>query len=165
MLKGSYHSPATRQRMRGPRPHTRHPRGPKRDAMDRFLDKVDVNGPTVRPELGACHVWTGKRRKGRFDYGQFYYKGKIVQAHKFLYEHLNGPLPEGQCALHHCDNPPCVNEDHLFAGTRGDNFHDMERKGRRVVARGERQHDAKLSYREADTIRWSHRLGGVSIST
>ena len=41
----------------------------------------------------------------------------------------------------------------------------MDRKGRRVPARGERQRDAKLTYEMADTIRWSHRIGGLSIKT
>ena len=158
MIKNSHHSQASLQKMR-------HPRGSKRDPLERFNEKIDRNGSTIRPELGPCHIWTGKRRKGQFDYGQFYYKGKIVQAHKFLYEWLNGSLPKGICALHHCDNPPCVREDHLFAGSRRVNAFDMIEKGRHRPGRGERQRDAKLSYEMADTIRWSHRIGGLSIKT
>lgn len=143
----------------------RHPRGPKRDPLERFNEKVDRNGPTIRPELGSCHIWTGKLRRGQFRYGQFYFRGRWVEAHRFIFEHVNGTLPQGQCALHHCDNPPCVNEAHLFAGSRRDNALDMIQKGRHRPGRGERQRDAKLSYEMADTIRWSHRIGGVSIKT
>jgi hypothetical protein len=47
----------------------------------------------------------------------------------------------------------------LFAGTRRDNCVDMIAKGRHRPGRGERQRDAKLSYREADCIRWLHTIG------
>jgi len=55
-----------------------------------------------------------------------------------------------------------VNEAHLFAGTRRDNCFDMVKKGRHCPGRGERQRDAKLSYREAETIRWMHFVAGAS---
>jgi hypothetical protein len=48
-----------------------------------------------------------------------------VEAHGWIFEHENGELPEGQCVLHHCDLPECVNEDRLFAGTRRDNCLNM----------------------------------------
>src|SRR5204862_2084464 len=83
MRKNSHHTQASILKMK------QHPRPPRRDAIERFEEKVDRNGLVIRPELGPCHIWTGKRRPGRFDYGQFYYKGKVVQAHKFLYEYIN----------------------------------------------------------------------------
>ena len=126
---------------------------------------MDRNGPVIRPELGPCHVWIGKKRRGQFRYGQFFYKGRYVEAHRWIFERIHGPLYGRECALHHCDNPPCVNEAHLFAGTRRDNCIDMIAKGGHRPGRGERQHDAKLTYEIADTIRWSHRIGGVSIKT
>jgi HNH endonuclease len=56
-------------------------------------------------------------------------------AHRIAWEHHFGPLPEGLCVLHHCDNPPCVLIDHLFIGTKGDNNRDMTAKGRNGQAR------------------------------
>jgi hypothetical protein len=56
--------------------------------------------------------------------------GKCVAAHRASYAEFVGPIPEGMQVLHSCDNPPCINPDHLFLGTPADNVKDMFRKGR-----------------------------------
>lgn len=56
---------------------------------------------------------------------------KPVYAHRRALEaKLGRPIAPGLMACHHCDNPPCVNPDHLFEGTASDNRQDMLRKGR-----------------------------------
>ena len=81
----------------------------------------------------GCWNWTAsKRYKG---YGAFcYYRddGTLVQgrAHRYSWEIHNGDIPDGMFVLHSCDNPACVNPDHLFLGTNQDNVDDMMRKGR-----------------------------------
>jgi len=56
---------------------------------------------------------------------------KKVLAHRWIWEHTKGAIPAGICVLHECDNPPCVNPNHLFLGTVLDNVQDMDKKGRR----------------------------------
>lgn len=53
-----------------------------------------------------------------------------MRANRYSLEQVIGSLGEGIFACHHCDNPPCVRADHLFAGTVTDNVQDMIRKGR-----------------------------------
>jgi hypothetical protein len=64
-----------------------------------------------------------------------------------------GVIPAGMFVCHSCDNPSCVNIDHLFLGTHKENMRDMKSKGRQ--ANGERQHLAKLS---EDQVTWIRKL-------
>jgi len=78
----------------------------------------------------VCWEWFGKARANG-GYGRLSAGRKIqVRAHIAVWVLTNGPIPEGLCVLHKCDNPSCCNPDHLFLGTKADNTHDMMSKGR-----------------------------------
>ena len=72
-----------------------------------------------------CHLSTDKD-----GYAQVGFKYKNIRAHRFIHEHLIGPI-NGLYVLHTCDNPPCINPKHLFLGTAQDNMDDLIAKGRR----------------------------------
>lgn len=122
----------------------RHGAGVKRFA--RFMKNVQVTD--------GCWLWTGtKDDKG---YGVLPL-GKGIKghegAHRFAYRAFCSAIPPGKCVLHTCDNPPCVNPDHLWVGTQLENIQDMDRKGRRRAPKGEKSGMAKLTTGRALEIR------------
>jgi len=112
----------------------------------------------------GCWIWTGYL--DRYGYGVYCtgsYKAKTrrhIKAHRLSYELFCGPIPEDHLVCHKCDNPCCVNPDHLFVGTWRDNVEDMMTKGRHVIGgkphRGEKNGKAKLTAADVDFIRRSH---------
>jgi hypothetical protein len=75
-----------------------------------------------------CWFWIAGGTKA--GYGTFSYGGRQIGAHCVSYILANGPIPDGLFVLHRCDNPACVNPDHLYVGTSKENTHDMMAKGR-----------------------------------
>ena len=66
-----------------------------------------------------------------------FWNGKTKLTHRLMYETFhNKEIPDGLHICHHCDNPCCINPDHLFAGTRSDNMKDCARKGRLADHKG-----------------------------
>lgn len=75
----------------------------------------------------GCWEWTGDRRHG---YGIVVHEKRRHYAHRLAWSLVNGPIPAGMYICHHCDNPPCINVEHLFLGTPKDNYDDMVAKDR-----------------------------------
>ncbi len=84
----------------------------------------------------------------------------MLLAHRISYELAYGPIPDGLNALHTCDNPPCINVEHLFLGTQQDNMDDKMAKGRQAY--GEYQGSAKLSDDIIREIRRRYDAGGIT---
>lgn len=91
--------------------------------------------PRVSHDVDSdCWIWTGSVNK--LGYGTMGVGSRsdgserTVAVHRVAYELQNGPIPRGLNVLHHCDNPPCVRGDHLYAGTMKQNSQDRERRGR-----------------------------------
>lgn len=97
---------------------------------ERLWRKVDKNGPLWNGT--PCWLWTGAcDTKGYGHLGTGGAGGKTIKACRVAYELTVGIIPEGLGILHHCDNPACVNPEHLFTGTQTVNLQDMTDKGRR----------------------------------
>lgn len=89
----------------------------------------------------TCWNWTGVKDKQGYGEIRDYYKKK--RAHRVSWEIHIGPIPDGMCICHKCDNKLCINPDHLFLGTLQDNNRDRDSKGRNT--KGEQQPAHKLT--------------------
>jgi hypothetical protein len=123
------------------------PRGifKRKPAEERFWDKVNKNTGT------DCWHFTGSIAYN--GYGQFKFNGKIIKAHRFSYELNKGPIPDGMCILHACDNRLCVNPDHLSIGTQRDNVYDMINKNRKAIQKGSLNGMSKLTEDQVKLIK------------
>ena len=78
--------------------------------------------------MNECIVW--EQAFDKKGYGVKFYKGKTMGAHRYKWIITNGDIPKGMFVCHKCDNPKCVNIDHLFLGTAMDNMRDKMTKNR-----------------------------------
>lgn len=113
------------------------------DDTERFWQYVD------RGEPDACWEWTGYRDAD--GYGSFALWPTRIGAHRFAFESVNGPLEEGECVRHRCDNPPCVNPSHLTRGSIVENNRDKTLRGR--DAKGERHGMARYTVEQVRDVK------------
>lgn len=125
-----------------------------------FNAKVDKSGPLPDQSnphytgLNRCWVWTGATTNR--GYGSINLRRVMVGSHRFAFIVKNGSIPDGSQVLHRCDNPACVNPDHLFLGSRSDNMKDMCSKDRHNKPFGESHSSCKLTDKQVDEIRRIH---------
>lgn len=99
----------------------------------------------------GCWEWQGPPNKS--GYGRIWAEGRRWLAHRRAFVLAKGPIPEGMCVCHACDNRLCVNPDHLWLGTNADNVADREAKGRRAAPVGETNPNARLTAADVALIR------------
>lgn len=136
------------KRLRAEKP----PKPVKPSYEQHFWAQVNKSAPN------GCWEWTaGKYASG---YGIYWDGKRRIRAHRYAWELTNGPIADGLCCLHICDNRACVNPAHVFLGTKGDNARDMVAKRRSLS--GERNHKAKLTREQVEEIRRLYSAGEIS---
>lgn len=121
--------------------------------MERFWKKVE--------KTEGCWNWTAHRNA--LGYGTFRTGENVELAHRVSYRMAGRLYDESLCVLHRCDNPRCVNPDHLWLGTRVENNQDREDKGRGVRCPGERNGRCKLSTSQVEQLRSMYDAGWLII--
>jgi hypothetical protein len=102
----------------------------------------------IKKDHNDCWIW--QKSKGG-PYAKVRYKMKTYSGHKASYEAFVGEVPAGMWVCHKCDNPPCINPDHLFLGSPSDNNLDAIKKGRWPI--GEKSHLSKFTDIQTEEIR------------
>lgn len=91
----------------------------------------------VKIHSNGCWVYMGYKNEG--GYGRFRANGKKVLAHRFSYQMKVGSIPDGMLVLHKCDNPACINTEHLYLGKDKDNAEDRSKRNRQWLQRAKQQ--------------------------
>lgn len=124
-------------------------RGSPEERFWKYVDKKSDN---------ECWNWLGVcNNKG---YGKIKINQKDISAHRFSWELHFGKIPKDLYICHHCDNPPCVNPNHLFLGTSKDNIDDMKNKNRQ--AKGENNGNSKLTSKQVEEIKRLYYEGKIT---
>lgn len=119
--------------------------------LKRFISKVTISNKQT------CWVWQDSLTKS--GYGQMKVAAKMVLAHRLSWIIHNGSIPKGTQVLHQCDNPSCVNPNHLFLGDHDDNMKDMAKKKRARISKGEQNPNARLKTSDVRAIKKASAIG------
>lgn len=111
------------------------------------FQKAGYTERVVRDDLTPC--WEFRGYTDPSGYGRV----RGIAAHRLALLMEGVEIPEGHHVLHACDNPPCVNPQHLRPGTRSDNMRDMVAKGRHRYPLGDEHHRVKLTDEQVVAIR------------
>jgi HNH endonuclease len=96
--------------------------------ITRLQARSSVNPGT--PLINGCHCREWHGSCDEHGYGQMWDGERVVSTHRLVWLASHGSIPDGEGVLHRCDNPPCLEEAHLFTGDHTSNMRDMSAKGR-----------------------------------
>lgn len=97
----------------------------------------------------GCWIW--KSFKSKSGYAEITWKGEKKRTNRISFEVFKDKIPTGMYVCHTCDNPLCVNPDHLYIGTHQDNIDDKLKKGRQ--SKGKEIGRSKLDEEKVNEIR------------
>ena len=140
---------------------------------DVLTNTTDANNPVLMKSIlsrtkrsGDCLVWTGGMHRDGYGRTRFSHSGKSWLVHRAAWFAWYGVDPGDLCVCHRCDVPSCVNPQHLFLGTKMDNWVDCQSKRRTAADNGttdgERGHWSKMTNVQAREEFCAFRSGRTS---
>lgn len=129
-----------------------------------YIENLKLRLKKYSEYQGECLIWISKSVYPNFGYGCISYRGKPIAAHRASYLAFIGEIPKGKWVLHKCDNPKCINPNHLFLGTCKDNVIDMTKKGRGINKIGIEHGNSIFNEKDIDNIRYQYYTGMCSIN-
>lgn len=133
-------------------------------------DKVRNISYTV--DDSGCWICTSHKPKIQRDGSKAYYsisspykKNKVMMIHQLVYRYFKEDYENGLCVRHKCDNPLCINPEHLEVGTHQDNMDDMYSRKKDEISisrKGSRNGNRKLSEEDVENIRLEYSKGNVT---
>lgn len=122
--------------------------GKKGNSLSERLEGLSIPEPN-----SGCWIWLGNIYSERKPYGRIDVGGRTQQAHRVSYETYMGRIPKGLQIRHNCDNPSCINPDHMTVGTSQQNVEDRDLRGR--TRQGVKHANSKFSESDIREIRAS----------
>ncbi len=116
-------------------------------------------------KTNRCWNWTASTNEA--GYGRINIRGVVWLSHRVSFLLANGSIIKELCVMHSCDNPKCVNPNHLSQGTIADNNIDMVNKGRSAYQTGKSNNPTGLNhgrYTKPNSTARGERNGASTIS-
>lgn len=129
---------------------TRLSNGETKSCLHKSWNKKEIEWEV---DISGCWNCTSHARS-KAGYSRFRSNGKMTLVHRYMYEQKYGKIPDGMFACHRCDNPACINPDHIFIGTNQDNIDDMCNKNRQNKTKGSNHYKSKLTDEQVREIRF-----------